>query len=394
MQTRVNIMWKIVILAGIMSVSGLLLPWISLSNTPDYSKLLELIPSKKKDTEPLVLFRRFEKDMNGAVHRANLSYLKGQPGLTRRVKAEMNLGKAEIPWRLQQGSRLLWVVPERRKAAASLLRQYCQHVIRYLLKQTGLPNPYAGIEVLETSTPSLAKKGITAFLVHNLAEEYVGTYTASGDRQKAVNIKLSNKTFSGDLGAYTSDLYFRSDGQLDFQWTNFTLWQTSAENPYSLLTVPVEETLHISLREYTHQAIRTRLRRNPIQNHDEIQAIIKDSMAVEEALAVALVQALLPPFLEKHIKELPASMIQQHLVSRRRFERYIYVEKAIKLVEQYGCQQILQMYRQDPVKFQELLISVPFQKRPIVKIMPPAGLGQRHAPRSGGRTTPFFILGS
>ncbi len=337
-----------------------MLTWSSLSSAPDYSELLEIIPLETKNKEPLVLFCRFKNDMNETAHQANLSYLKGHPSLAGRVKADLNVGQEEVSWQLQQGTNLLWFVPEQRKAAAALFGQYCRHVIRYLQEQTGLPNPYVGLEVLEAATPSLPQKGITAFLVHNLAEENIGTYIGSEAGHKAVKITLRQKTFPGDIGAFTSDLYLRSDGQLDFQPANFTLWQTSAENPYTLLTVPVEETVHIALREQTHRAIRTRLRLNSPQTHEEIRAVIDECMAVEEALAVALVQTLLPPFLKKHMKGLPDSMIRQHLVSRRQFKRYIYVESAINLVRQYGCQQTLKMYRQNPVRFRKYLTSRPF----------------------------------
>ena len=92
-------------------------------------------------------------------------------------------------------------------------------------------------------------------LVHNLAEEYVYTYAFRGAGQTTIAIELNQKMFTGELGSYTSTLVSLDDGSIDFVPSRMTVWQNAASNPYSVLMVPVEETLHILLRSATEQAI-------------------------------------------------------------------------------------------------------------------------------------------
>jgi len=72
---------------------------------------------------------------------------------------------------------------------------------------------------------------------------------------------------------------------------HYTIWQTSARNPYSLLTVPVEETLHVLLRPYTHQAIRAQIATGLASESGVARTIVDEWLEVEEAVVGGLMRA-------------------------------------------------------------------------------------------------------
>ena len=88
-----------------------------------------------------------------------------------------------------------------------------------------------------------------------------------------------------------------------FKRKNYTIWQNSAENPYTALMAPVEETFHIALRDYTERAILEKLQTRSTHGIAEVNRIVDEWIAVEEAIAGGLVYGLLPEFLSKKFTE-------------------------------------------------------------------------------------------
>jgi hypothetical protein len=316
--------------------------------------LVEILKTQHKEEEPLYAFNPFEHDFDPAAQPLGLQFLNEHPNLLRSIRRD--LGPGEIEWRLEDARRRLLFVPEKREELARMFEDYCGHVIDYTLKKTRLENPYNGIVVLADEKPELPSEGVTAFLVHNLAEEVTGTYVFSNQGPKRLKIDLSRKTFLGEVGSYTTDLFFRDKGDPDFSWDRFTIWQTTARNPFAVLSVPVEETLHIAVREHTHRAIQEQIGTDPAQEVEELERIVADWVAVEEALVGGVLHALLPRFLKSHTRNLPESFIEEDLESRRLFRQYRYLPSAIDLVGDLGYEEALQMYADHPGHFRDLVI--------------------------------------
>ena len=218
--------------------------------TNDYSRLLEFIETTNIEN-PLYPFDAFENELDSTVHQLNLSYLKDHPDLLDKIRLELNT--EELQWKLENFKRRLVFVPETREEYASLFKSYCTDVIDYVLMKTQLQNPFSGITNLNSDIPAVPEinEGITAFLVHNLAKEFVYTYGFYSPHQKKVIIELGQKSFIGEVGSYTSSMSQTDDGTFVFAKNKYTIWQNNAKNPYTALMVPVEETLHITLRDYT-----------------------------------------------------------------------------------------------------------------------------------------------
>lgn len=338
--------------AGFLILISLTTNW-GLAFSNDYTRLVDLIELEDKE-RPLYVFNDFESEFDGDSHQANLDYFNQHPELIRKIKKE--LGGSEIRWRLDSLMHRLLFVPETRRVYATLFENYCKHVIGYVLDKTALKNPYRKIQTLNKERPKVADNGIVVFLVHNLAKEFVGKYVFFNKRRRKVKIDLRGTEFLGVVGSYTTTVDLGDNGRLEFKRDNYTIWQNSARNPYTVLTVPVEETLHIGLREHTERAIRERVELRSVKDLEGMENIAEDSMATEEAIVGGVVHALLPDFVERYVPNVPHSSIEEDLKLKSELKQYRHLKKGIQIVESIGYENALKMYSNDPIEFMNLLM--------------------------------------
>jgi hypothetical protein len=323
--------------------------------TEDYSRLIDLILLDDQQ-QPLYVFNDFEEEFDKASHRATRQYFNENPGLIQRIKDKLKGGK--LRWQLKNLKHRLLFVPENRTEYATLYKDYCLDVIRAILDKTGFDSPYDSIQTLKRSKPVRHEKneGVTVYIVHNLAKEYVGTYVFSNQTDKKVKIEVKGKLFSGDVGAYASTLVMDEQGDIEFIKDKYTIWQNSADNPYTALMVPAEETLHIALRDYTESAIKKAVEQSHQRSLKSVEKIVEDWMAVEEAIVGGIVYRLLPHILAEHIEDLSMSHIEMDIIAKGEFEKYRHLEKGITVVEEIGYHEAIRMYSKDPAAFRDLLL--------------------------------------
>lgn len=346
--------WKAAVVSSMMLITMAWPASPTLPSPKDYSRLVELIKVRNEGS-PLHVFCDFEEAFDDESHKANLKYFDEHPGLVRKIQEDLD--GEELRWRLDRLMRRLLFVPEERQECATLFENYCHDVIDYVLDKAELTNPYNKIEVLREERPKIPEHGVTVFLVHNLAQESVATYVFSNHSNKSLVIELNGKYSLGEVGSYTTHVWLRDNPTYEFIKDNYTIWQNSANNPYTVLTVPAEETLHIALREYTHRAIKEQLLLNSVRNTQGAEHIVEDWIAVEEAVVGGLVHTLVPCFLEQCVKNLPYSLIEEDIEAKSRFEQYRYLKKGIEVVKSMGYKKALKMYKTDPIKFRELLLQ-------------------------------------
>jgi hypothetical protein len=315
--------------------------------------LVELIKTDDLST-PLYVFNDFEEDFDEDTHRASIKFLNGHPALIKKIEKDLD-GKA-LKWRLDKLVYRMVFVPEKRKEYAVLFKTYCKDVINYALDKTELTNPYQDINTLLEASPEISDEGVTAFLVHNLAKEYIARYAFINKERKKVVIELRGTVFSGKVGSYTTNIFVNENGEFTFIRDDYTIWQNSAKNPYTVLMVPVEETLHIVLREHTERAIKDHLEYKPVHSLADVERIADNWMAVEEAIVGGLVHAMLPQFLEERIHNISTSLVEEDIESKMDFRQYRHLKRGIEIVEQMGCKKAVKMYKEDPVEFKALLI--------------------------------------
>jgi len=340
-------------LGGSFFLGTLYLPSAVFGVVSDYSRLVEMIRLDDKE-QPLYAFNAFSDEFDLESHEANVEYFDEHPDLLTRIRED--LGPGELRWELDTLKHRLVFVPEKRREYAAYYEKYCSEVIGYILDRTKLDNPYRAIETLLVENPEIPETKVTAYLVHNLAKEFVATYIFSKEDDKRVKIELAGKVFSGVLGSYTSNLVMQEDGSFKAKKATYTIWQNSAKNPYTALAIPVEETLHIALRDYTDKEMKEQLSLGSLKNMRDVQRIVREWMTIEEAAVGGLVQALLPEFLNKHLKSLPHSLIAKDIEARSRFAKYRYLRRGIELAEKVGYQAYLKIYAESPRKFRSLLM--------------------------------------
>ena len=184
----------------------------------DYSRLMYFLKGDHLEA-PLLLLSDSEGEFDRHLNRENLAYLNQNRELLEQIQSRL---EAEtLNWKLSGSSKRLLVVPERRQEYARLFEGYCRSAIGYALDRTQLANPYLQIETLdgpvalESETPG---RGVTAYLVHNIADEYVEEYLFFKPEESGtkIKIKLSNRVFTGKIGSYTSRLTFGEDSQVEF----------------------------------------------------------------------------------------------------------------------------------------------------------------------------------
>ncbi len=339
------------------------LPGTSRGNPPDNLLDAELFRAFILDGEqrdPLVAFGEVRHQVEPSLSRENRAYLSDNKILMDNIRAEL-AGDA-LRWRLTQASTRLMIVPEQRSRYAALFEHYCQSAVDFVLARTRLPDPYFAITTFHLgedgrgSVPA-AGGGVTAYLVHHIADVYTEEYVffSAQDSGPQVKIELSNRRYTGEVGSYSSYLVCGEDQNLKFVHSPYTLWRTSAEDPLNVLIAPVEETLHIALRKFTEAAIQHRLATRNDRSRPFIEQVVEEWLAVEEAAVGGLVRQLMPEVMSRFLPDWPQPDIDATFQARRSFDKYRYLNQGVRIVEALGIGTFIDLYRQDPRTFRAML---------------------------------------
>jgi hypothetical protein len=319
----------------------------------EYNLLLNYIRTDDLES-PLFAFNDFFEAFDEEGHRATLDYFQKNPEVLQ--GALKKFGDAPVTWKLASFRYRIVFVPEKREGFARLHRRYCAEAIDFVLQELGLDNPLNAIVVLRQENPPLPDSGVTAFLVHNLAKEFEAVYAFyAGDRPE-VEVALNGKVFTSVVGAYGTSVTIGENGRLQFENDRHTIWQNSAENPYTALSVPVEETLHIAMRKHTARQVRLQLRQDRVKTLGRLKKELAEAMAVEEALVGGVVHNLLPVFLNRYVAPLPGKLPAGDLAQKEKRPQYRYLRKGVELVRQMGCRKAVERYADDPAVLRQLLL--------------------------------------
>jgi hypothetical protein len=327
----------------------------------NYSRLVNFIRLEDK-VQPVYAFNDFEESIDKTGINDTKQYFSERKDLIKKIKKD--LGGGSLRWKLDSFKQRLVFVPETRDEYAALYKNYCIDVIDFILNETRLDNPYAQIITLQHEDPDIPKsQGITVFLVHNLAREYRGTYSFFNENpKKEVKISLCGTRFIGEIGSYSSMLEIKRDGTIEFVRNNYTIWQNSAQLPYNALIVPIEETFHIALRPQTERAIRDELNSTAPSKTNDVEQIVEQWVAVEEALVGGLVDVFFPKILARYFENFPSVEIERGLESKLRIKKYRHLLEGIRVVKNTGYQAAVDIYSRNPNKLKEMLIEAKNRK--------------------------------
>jgi hypothetical protein len=331
-------------------------------NTPETMNVIRLLDYIQEEdlSDPLMVFGGIEENFDRRLNKENIAYINTNRDLLQKIQS--HLSGDHLRWQLNNSFKQVWVVPEQRVEYAQLFERYCREAVAYLLRRIHQPNPYSTIATLKGPIPDprhSAQDGIAAYLVHNIADEYIEEYLffdQENDRTK-VKIKLSNREFDGKVGSYTSKLKIGEGNHFEFIRENFTVWQNSAQDPYNVLIVPIEETLHIILRSATEQAMHEELSRLNPEKLKQVKDVIDHWMAVEEAVVGGLVWQIMPKLLDHVIQGASEFPLSKTMTGRHAHEQYRFLGKGIDLVTRMGVDETIHLYKSNAKAFQSELME-------------------------------------
>jgi hypothetical protein len=321
-----------------------------------YSPLVEMLGEKDGEVQ-FIPFTEFMPDQERTDHSTCVDYLQSQPDLIQRIRDD--LGCEEVNWRLDAMSYRLLYVPEPRKEMAELFVEYSRETIDDLLARTGLVDPYHSIStVMEHGMePFDGGKRIKAVIVRDLAREYKARYQFSGDTEKHINLDLAGRSSIDEVGSYSSYIsYSKKTDSWRFIRAPKTIWKSASDNPYTVLMTPLEETLHIGLRDATERVIMESIEVSEhLPTMTEVRDIVGRWMAVEEAVVGGLVYHLVPEVLITRIPELSETMIREDLKTKAEFDKYRLLPRAIEVVDDLGVRESVALFMKSPADMEHLL---------------------------------------
>jgi hypothetical protein len=327
-------------------------------NDPDYSGLLAFVAMQDLQ-DPLVAFGAAENDFDRELNRENIAFLNSDKALLDRIQTQLKGDR--LKWQLTSSFKRLLAVPENRDEYAQLFERYCRTAVDYLLGRIHMPDPYDRIVTLKGPLPKLPdtpdSRGITVYLVHNLVDEYIEEYLFSSqdDGASKIKIKLSNRVNDGKVGSVTSLVTIGADNQFEFSRVPYTVWQNSAQNPLNVLIVPIEETLHILMRPFTETAMKAELEQTRPTRLDQVQQVVDDWIAVEEAVVGGIVWQVMPEVCARFVPQQDAGRLTHALAEREQHAQYRLLRHAIQVVANLGVDQTLAVYRNSPLDFKRMV---------------------------------------
>lgn len=326
-----------------------------LSEPGEFSSLTDLlVPSD--ESKSYVALTGFDASFEESISHAGMAYFNAHPELIDRIRNDLE--SPDLSWRLGVVSHRVMYVPETRPDVSGLFMAYCRDSINDLLTRTGLSSPYSSILTLNDALPSMGEEtGIHVYIVHDLAKEYTATYEFSVSEDKRIEVDLSGRMSVNETGSFSSFLeYSEETRQWSFTRNPYTVWKCSSKNPYTVLMTPLEETLHIALREYTEKAIIAAIHKaGGLLSAKEVQDLMESWLAVEEAVVGGLVYKLVPDVVLPRVPGVSEELIKADLEVKSRFHKYRFLGKGIDLVESRGLKEIIDMYENDPMTFRDLL---------------------------------------
>ena len=318
-------------------------------------ELVSRIPQMAPREVPLLVFRDFVSDPDGEVEqhiRLQLGQRKELLALLRKkigFEKQVKLSVEDIQVRLM-------FVPQLQEDHAAAYHRYCLDITEDLFEMNHMDNFYGSITSPRKSYPRLPETGIVAFLVHRLAKAYQAVCRFTAESGRSVKYKASGAIFSNHLGAVDLEIQLLAPGQFELTRKPFTIWQNDTENLYTLMSIPVEETLHYYLGTATDREIGAAMKNHPPESLAAAQRLAEAWMAVEESVVGGLVDRVLARYCARNHLAVPASIAAEKRPAVPSLHQYRYRDRGIQLVQNLGFHETMAIYMDSPSAFKDQLL--------------------------------------
>jgi hypothetical protein len=345
------------LLGGMLGLAGWMLSPVSLVDAAleEDLELVSLIPGMAERDGPLLMFRDFNSDPDVEIERHIRAQLSQRKDLLHQLKEKIGFEK-QVRLSVDDLQVRLMFVPQSQNGHAAAYQRYCSDVADFIFRSIGVSNFYAAITSPRQSDPPIAKTGISAFLVHRLAKAYRAVCRFSAESGRQVRYHVNGAIFSSHLGAVDLDIQWVAADQFDLKRRPFTIWQNDTENLYTLLSVPVEETLHYLLGGATDLEIASSFRDDPPDTVQAAREIAQEWMALEESVIGGLVEGILRKYCRRHHLVLSAFAEADATIAVPPLPQYRYRRQGLRLVRNLGLETAMTMYLDSPAEYRNQLL--------------------------------------
>jgi hypothetical protein len=342
---------------GVMGLAGWTLAPVRIAAAilQDDLERVALIPRMAEREGPLLVFRDLAADPDVEVERHirfQLSQRKDLGALLKKkigFEQQMRLSVEEMQVRLM-------FIPQLQAAHNDAYLRYCLDITAYLFEMNPMDNLYAAITSPRQSYPPISETGLSAFLVHRLAKAYQAVCRFTAESGRSVQYEVSGAIFSNHLGAVDLEIQALGAGQFGLTRKPFTIWQNNADNLYTLMAVPVEETLHYHLGRATDHQLALSMEKHPPESLGAAQRLAEEWMAVEESVVGGLVDRVLKRYCDLHHLAIPHFDDGEKRPAPPSLHQYRYRDRGIELARNLGFQETMALYMDNPSNFRDRLL--------------------------------------
>lgn len=328
-------------------------------NAAAFKEDLEIVAHMPKMVErdgPLLVFRDFVMDPDVEVKQHIRRQLSQNRDLHTRLKRKIQFDK-QVRLSVRDVQVRLMYVPQRPTGPGDAYQRYCRSILDFLAEMIQTENFYTAITSPIGSFPPLDDNGVTAFLVHRLAKDYQAICRFTAESGRYVEYQASGAIFSNHLGAVDLEIEFVAPRQVHLKRRPFTIWQNNSDDFYTLMALPVEETLHHYVGRATDHQLAETLRLTPPRNIAAVQKLAEEWIAVEESIVGGLVTRVVKDYCDKNRMDLPPMDSENTRSSEPTLRQYKYRRYGIDLVREMGFHEALTLYMNNPGDFRALLVD-------------------------------------
>ncbi len=322
----------------------------------DDLKAVSLMPEMAERDGPLLVFRDFVSDADVEVKRHIRHQMRRKNDLYALLKKKIGFDK-QVHLKLEEVQVRLMYVPQRPQGPGAAYHRYCHSIIAFLFGMIQTDNFYSTITSPIGSYPPLADDGLSAFLVHRLAKDYQAICRFTAESGRSVKYRASGAIFSNHLGAVDLEIEFLSHDQVRLKRRPFTIWQNSSSDFYTLMALPVEETLHYYVGRATDKQLAEALCTTPPRNVSEAQEMAETWIAVEESIVGGLVAQVVRDYCTRHHMAFPPMDVEETRSLTPALHQYKYRRDGMALVREMGFHGALDLYMRDPAAYRDLIAA-------------------------------------
>ncbi len=321
---------------------------------PEDLEMVAHIPRLGGREDPFLVFRDFVFDPDAEIEDHIRRQLVQRKDLLDLLKKKIEF-KNKVKLSLEEMQVQLMFVPQLPDDHTIAYHRYCIDIVDYFFELIQTDNFYGAISIPNASYPPMADTGKSAFLVHRLAKAYRAICQFTSESGRSVKYKVSGSAFSNHLGAVDLEIEVQAAGQYGLARKPFTIWQNDTENLYTLLAIPLEETLHFYLGQSTDRQIAAAMADQPPESLSDVRQMANEWMAVEESVVGGLVKGILSQYCSRYSGEPVTWQASDAAVPE--LHRYRYRKKGVHLVERLGYRETIGLYMDSPSAFKERLFQ-------------------------------------